>query len=149
MNSLNGQYSQKPLKAHYQLRKASEETDKRLNQVFEEQHPCKRDSNCLDKDLNKLFSVYQNVKPQPQGNVLDNTYHQGDIKPDALLENKEMAPSQYKDGAKMSYSEREALKKLPEHPSWPKFSGTGEYDHMKLIDFIDRLLIDLPTIPDY
>ncbi|MBW0563267.1 hypothetical protein O181_102982 [Austropuccinia psidii MF-1] len=123
--------------------------DKILNQIFEEQHPCKRDSNCLDKDLNNLFSVYQNVKPQPQGNVLDNIYHQGDIKPDALLENKERAPSQYKDGAKMSYSEREALTKLPEASSWAKFSGTGKYNHMDLIYFIDRLLIDVTRIPVY
>ncbi|MBW0585235.1 hypothetical protein O181_124950 [Austropuccinia psidii MF-1] len=49
----------------------------------------------------------------------------------------------------MSYSEKEALKQLPEASSWPKFSGTGEYDHMELIDFIDGLFIDVPSIPDY
>ncbi|MBW0481565.1 hypothetical protein O181_021280 [Austropuccinia psidii MF-1] len=57
---------------HSQLRKASEETNKRLNQVFEEQHHHKRDRDFLDQDLNKLFNVYQNMKPQPQGHVLDN-----------------------------------------------------------------------------
>ncbi|MBW0526453.1 hypothetical protein O181_066168 [Austropuccinia psidii MF-1] len=49
----------------------------------------------------------------------------------------------------MSYSEKEALKQLPEASSWLKFSGTGEYDHIELIDHIDGLLIDVPSIPDY
>ncbi|MBW0485158.1 hypothetical protein O181_024873 [Austropuccinia psidii MF-1] len=49
----------------------------------------------------------------------------------------------------MSYSEKEAVKNLPEASSWPKFSGTGEYDHMELIDYIDGLFIDVPGIPDY
>ncbi|MBW0548741.1 hypothetical protein O181_088456 [Austropuccinia psidii MF-1] len=49
----------------------------------------------------------------------------------------------------MSYSEEEALKQLPEVSSWPKFSVTGEYDHMELIDYIDGLFIDVPSIPDY
>ncbi|MBW0577449.1 hypothetical protein O181_117164 [Austropuccinia psidii MF-1] len=49
----------------------------------------------------------------------------------------------------MSYSEKEALKQLPEASSWPKFSGTGEYDHMELINYIDGLFIYLPSIPDY
>ncbi|MBW0537425.1 hypothetical protein O181_077140 [Austropuccinia psidii MF-1] len=49
----------------------------------------------------------------------------------------------------MSYSEKEALKQLPEASSWPTFSGTGEYDHMKLIDYIDGIFIDVPSIPDY
>ncbi|MBW0577128.1 hypothetical protein O181_116843 [Austropuccinia psidii MF-1] len=34
-----------------QLRKASEDTNEILNQVFEEQHHCKRDRDCLDNDL--------------------------------------------------------------------------------------------------
>ncbi|MBW0461754.1 hypothetical protein O181_001469 [Austropuccinia psidii MF-1] len=68
---------------HAHLRKASEETNKRLNEVFEEQNHCKRDRDCLDQDLNKLFNVYHNMKPQPQGHVLDNPYHQEDIKPDS------------------------------------------------------------------
>ncbi|MBW0488668.1 hypothetical protein O181_028383 [Austropuccinia psidii MF-1] len=59
-----------------QLSKASEETNKRLNQVFEEQHHCKRDRDCLDQDLNKLFHFYHIMKPQPQGHVLDNPYLQ-------------------------------------------------------------------------
>ncbi|MBW0487269.1 hypothetical protein O181_026984 [Austropuccinia psidii MF-1] len=49
----------------------------------------------------------------------------------------------------MSYSEKEVLRPLPEASSWPKFSGTGEYDHMKHIDHIDGLFIDVPSIPDY
>ncbi|MBW0556711.1 hypothetical protein O181_096426 [Austropuccinia psidii MF-1] len=49
----------------------------------------------------------------------------------------------------MSYSEKEALKQLPEASSWPKFSGTGEYDHMELRDYIDGLYIDVTIIPDY
>ncbi|MBW0542591.1 hypothetical protein O181_082306 [Austropuccinia psidii MF-1] len=130
-----------------QLRKASEETNKRLNQVFEEQHHCKRDRDSLDQDLNKLFNVYQNMKPHPQGHVFDNPYHQ-DIKPDALLKNKARSPSQYQDGDNMSYSEKEALKQLSEASSWHTFSGTGEYDHMELIDYIYGLFIDVPSIPD-
>ncbi|MBW0463403.1 hypothetical protein O181_003118 [Austropuccinia psidii MF-1] len=93
---------------HSQLIKASEETNKRLNQVFEEQNHCKRDRDCLYKDINKSFNVYQNMKPQPQGHVLDNTYHPEDIKPDSLLVNKARSPSQYQDGNNMSYSEKEA-----------------------------------------
>ncbi|MBW0469241.1 hypothetical protein O181_008956 [Austropuccinia psidii MF-1] len=89
------------------------------------------------------------MKPQPQGHVLDNPYHQQDIKPAAVLENKARSPSQYQDGENMSYSEKEELKQPPEASSWPKFSGTGEYDHMELIDYIDGLFIDVPSIPKY
>ncbi|MBW0524923.1 hypothetical protein O181_064638 [Austropuccinia psidii MF-1] len=115
---------------HAQLRKASEETNKRLNLVFEEQHHIKRDRDCLYQDINKLFNFYHNMKPQPQGHFMDNPYHQDDIKPDAILMNKARSPSQYQDGDNMYYSEKEALKQLPEASSWPKFSGTGEYYHM-------------------
>ncbi|MBW0497625.1 hypothetical protein O181_037340 [Austropuccinia psidii MF-1] len=135
--------------AHAQLSKASEETNKRLNLVFEEQHHRKRDRDCLDQDINKLFNVYHNMKPQPQGHVTDNPYHKEDIKPDSMWVNKERSPSQYQDGDNMSYSEKEALKQLPEASSWPKFSGTGAYDHMEIIDYIDGLFIDVPRIPDY
>ncbi|MBW0511160.1 hypothetical protein O181_050875 [Austropuccinia psidii MF-1] len=134
---------------HAQLSKASEETNKRLNQVFEEQHHCKRERDFLDQDLNKLFNVYQNMKPQPQGHVLDNPYHQEDIKLDTVLENKARSPSQYQDGENMSYSEKEEFKQFPEATSWPKFSGTGEYDHMELIDYIYGIFIDVPRIQDY
>ncbi|MBW0470412.1 hypothetical protein O181_010127 [Austropuccinia psidii MF-1] len=48
---------------HAQLRKASAETKKRLNIVFEEQHHSKRDRDCLDQDINKLFNVYHSMKP--------------------------------------------------------------------------------------
>ncbi|MBW0471503.1 hypothetical protein O181_011218 [Austropuccinia psidii MF-1] len=80
---------------------------------------------------------------------MDNPYHQDNIKPDAMWMNKARSPSQYQDGDNMSYSEKEALKQLPEASSWPKVSGTGEYDHMELIDSIDGLFIDVPSIPDY
>ncbi|MBW0464987.1 hypothetical protein O181_004702 [Austropuccinia psidii MF-1] len=89
------------------------------------------------------------MKPQPQGHVLDNSYHHEDIKLDALLENKARPPSQDQDGEKMSYSEKEELKQLPQASRWPKLSVTGEYDHTNLIDYIDGLFIDVPSIPDY
>ncbi|MBW0534263.1 hypothetical protein O181_073978 [Austropuccinia psidii MF-1] len=66
-----------------------------------------------------------------------------------MLVNKARSPSKYHNGDNMSYSEKEALKKLPEPSSWLKFSGTGEYDHMELIDYIDELFIDVPGIPDH
>ncbi|MBW0556613.1 hypothetical protein O181_096328, partial [Austropuccinia psidii MF-1] len=134
---------------HAQLSKASEETNRRLNLVFEEQHHSKRDRDCLDQEINKFVNVYHNMKPHPQGHVMDNPYYQDDIKPDAMLISKERSPSQYQDGDNMSYTEKEAFKKLPEASSWPKFSVTGEYDHMELIDYIDGLFIDVPSIPDY
>ncbi|MBW0466875.1 hypothetical protein O181_006590 [Austropuccinia psidii MF-1] len=134
---------------HAQWSKASEETNKRLIQVFEEQNHYKRHRDCLDQDLNKLFNVYQNMKPQPQGHFLDNPYHQEDIKPDAILVNKERSPSQYQDEDNMSYSEKEALKQLPEASRSPKFSGTGGYEHMELINHIYGHFIDVPSIPDY
>ncbi|MBW0484284.1 hypothetical protein O181_023999 [Austropuccinia psidii MF-1] len=133
---------------HAQLRNASEETNKGLNKVFEEQRHCKRDSNCLDQDIN-FFNVYKNMKPQPQDNILDDPYHQEYIKPDALLVNKARSPSQYQDGDNLSYSEKEALKQLPEALIWPKFSSTAEYDHMELIDYLDGRFIKVPSIPDY
>ncbi|MBW0577950.1 hypothetical protein O181_117665 [Austropuccinia psidii MF-1] len=129
---------------HSQLSKAPEETNKRLKIVFEEQHHSRRDTDCLGQDINKLFNVYHKIKPQAQGHVKDNPYH-----PDAMLVNKEIFPSQYQDGDNMSYSEKEALKQLPESSSWPKPFGTGEYDHMELIDYIYRLFIDVASMPDY
>ncbi|MBW0523571.1 hypothetical protein O181_063286 [Austropuccinia psidii MF-1] len=89
------------------------------------------------------------MKPQPQGHVMDNPYNQEDIKPDAILVNKAQSPSQYQDEDDISYSEKKALNQLPQASSWPKFSGTGEYDHMELIDYIDGLFIAVPSIPDY
>ncbi|MBW0564355.1 hypothetical protein O181_104070 [Austropuccinia psidii MF-1] len=132
-----------------QLSKASEETNKRLNLVFEGQHHSKRDRDCLDQDINKLFNVYHSMKLQPQGHVMDNPYHQEDIKPDSMLMNKARSSSQYQDGNNMSYSEKEPLKQLPEAFSWPKLSGTGEYDDIELINYINGLFIDVPSIPDY
>ncbi|MBW0468248.1 hypothetical protein O181_007963 [Austropuccinia psidii MF-1] len=134
---------------HSQLSKASEETNKRLNIVFEEQKRSKRDKDCLDQDIKELFNVYHNLKPQPQAHVMHNPYQQDDIKPEAMLMNKARSPSQYQDGDNMSYSEKEGLKKVPEASSWPKFSGTGEYDLMELIDYIDGLFIDIPSTSDY
>ncbi|MBW0567199.1 hypothetical protein O181_106914 [Austropuccinia psidii MF-1] len=113
----------KPLQeGHAQLSKASEETKRRLNLVFEEQHQSKRDKDCLDQQINKLFDFYHNMKPQPQGHVMDNPYYQDDIKPDSMLVSKATSPSQYQDGDNMSYTEKEALKQLPEASSWCKFS---------------------------
>ncbi|MBW0469373.1 hypothetical protein O181_009088 [Austropuccinia psidii MF-1] len=134
---------------HAQLSKASKETNKRLNIVFEEQHHNKRDMDCLNQDINKLFNVYHNLKPQAQGHVMDNQYHQEDIKPDSMLVNKARSQYKYYDEDNMSYSEKQALKQLPEAPSRPKVSVTGESDHMELIDYIDELFIDVLSIQDY
>ncbi|MBW0549694.1 hypothetical protein O181_089409, partial [Austropuccinia psidii MF-1] len=71
-----------------QLSKASEETNKRLNIVFEEQHQSRRDRDCLDQDINKFFNVYHNMKPKPQGHLMENPYHPDEIKPDAMLVSK-------------------------------------------------------------
>ncbi|MBW0491209.1 hypothetical protein O181_030924 [Austropuccinia psidii MF-1] len=87
------------------------------------------------------------MKPQPQGHALDNPY-QEEIKPDVLLDNKPRSPSQYQNGDKMTYSEKEALKQLPKVSRWPNFSGVGQYDHMELIDYTDGLF-NVPRIPDY
>ncbi|MBW0526888.1 hypothetical protein O181_066603 [Austropuccinia psidii MF-1] len=90
---------------HAQLSKASEETNNILNLVFEKQNHSERDRDCLDQDINKLFNVYHNMKHQPKGDFMDNPYHQGDIKPDAMLMNNARFPSHYQDGDNMSYSE--------------------------------------------
>ncbi|MBW0536499.1 hypothetical protein O181_076214 [Austropuccinia psidii MF-1] len=134
---------------HAQLRNSCEETNKRLNLVFEEQNHSKRDRDFLDQGIKKLFHVYHKLKPQPQCHVMDNPYHQQDITTDSILVNKTRSPSQYQDGDNMSCSEKEALKQLPEASSWPKLPGTGEYNHMARIDYIDGLSIDVPSIPDY
>ncbi|MBW0488044.1 hypothetical protein O181_027759 [Austropuccinia psidii MF-1] len=89
------------------------------------------------------------MKPQPQGHVMDNPCHEDDMKTDAKLIKKSRSLSQYQDGDDLSYSYKEALKQLPDASSWAGFSGTGEYDHMELIDYIDGLYIDVPSIPDY
>ncbi|MBW0498990.1 hypothetical protein O181_038705 [Austropuccinia psidii MF-1] len=49
----------------------------------------------------------------------------------------------------MSYLEKGALEHLPEASRWPKISGTGEYDYMELIAYIDGVFIDVPSTPDY
>ncbi|MBW0564387.1 hypothetical protein O181_104102 [Austropuccinia psidii MF-1] len=88
---------------HAQFSKASEETNKRLHLVFEEQHHSKRDRDSLDRDINKLCNVYHSMKLQPQGHDMDNPYHQDDTKLDGMLMNKARSPSQYQDGDNMSY----------------------------------------------
>ncbi|MBW0575084.1 hypothetical protein O181_114799 [Austropuccinia psidii MF-1] len=118
---------------HAQLSKASGETNRRLKQFLEEQNRCRKESHYLDQEMNKLLNVYLNMKPKPQGHILDYPYHQEYIKPDALLVNKARYPSQYQDADNMPYSEKEDFKQLPEAICWHKFSGTGEYDHMELI----------------
>ncbi|MBW0488949.1 hypothetical protein O181_028664 [Austropuccinia psidii MF-1] len=134
---------------HAVSRKAFEETNKRLNIVFEEHHHSRRDRDFLDQDMNKLFNVYHSMKPQPQGHVMDNPYYQDDIKTDAVLVNKAGSPSKYQDGDNMSSSEKKALKQLPEVSRYPKLSGTVEYDDMEPIDYIYGIFIDVPSIPDY
>ncbi|MBW0517395.1 hypothetical protein O181_057110 [Austropuccinia psidii MF-1] len=89
------------------------------------------------------------MKHQPEGHVLENPYHQEDIKPVSVLMNKARSPFQYQDGYNMSYSEKEALKQFLEVSIWPKSSGAGEYDHIKLADYIIGLFIDVKRIPDY
>ncbi|MBW0547002.1 hypothetical protein O181_086717 [Austropuccinia psidii MF-1] len=89
---------------HAQLSKASEETNKRLKILFEEKHHRRRDRDCLVQDIKKLFNVYHNMKPQPQGHVMNNPYYHDEIKPDSMLVNKARSPSQYQDGDNMSYS---------------------------------------------
>ncbi|MBW0468515.1 hypothetical protein O181_008230 [Austropuccinia psidii MF-1] len=132
------------------LGKASEETKRRLNLVSEEENDCKRDRKYLDEDIDKLFRVCQNIKPQTQGHVSGNTpYHQEDIIPNVQLDNKQREPSKYQVGNSTAYLEKEALKQLPEATSWPKFSGVGGYDHMELINYIDGLFIDVESIPHY
>ncbi|MBW0522982.1 hypothetical protein O181_062697 [Austropuccinia psidii MF-1] len=49
----------------------------------------------------------------------------------------------------MSFPEKEDIKHLPEASKQPKFSGTGEYDHMEPIYYIYGLFNDVPNIPDY
>ncbi|MBW0574590.1 hypothetical protein O181_114305 [Austropuccinia psidii MF-1] len=71
-----------------------EENNKRLSKVFEEQHHCKRDRECLDQEINKMFNFYQSMKPQPEGHALEDPYHQEDIKPISLLVNKAIYLSQ-------------------------------------------------------
>ncbi|MBW0570343.1 hypothetical protein O181_110058 [Austropuccinia psidii MF-1] len=133
-----------------ELYKASEDKKRRLNQVLEEQNQCKRDREYLDQDIDKLVNFCQKMKPKTQEHVSgNNPYHQEDIKPDALLEKRPRSQSQYQDGDKMTYSEKEALKQLPEASSWPKFSGIGEYDQMEIIDYIDGLFIDVLSLPHY
>ncbi|MBW0559348.1 hypothetical protein O181_099063 [Austropuccinia psidii MF-1] len=106
---------------HAQSSKASEETKQILNLVFEEQHHRRRDRDCLDQDINKLFNVYHNLTPQPQGQVMENQYQPDDIKPDCMLMNKERSPSQYQQGDNMSYSDTRAnlasiIAPLPHRP---------------------------------
>ncbi|MBW0567455.1 hypothetical protein O181_107170 [Austropuccinia psidii MF-1] len=56
-----------------ELCKASEDTKRRPNQVLEEKNHCKRDSEYLDQDIDKLFNFCQTMKPQTQGHASENT----------------------------------------------------------------------------
>ncbi|MBW0495577.1 hypothetical protein O181_035292 [Austropuccinia psidii MF-1] len=87
------------------------------------------------------------MNPQAEGYALENPYLLENIKPDALLVNKARSPSHYQDGDNMYYTGKEALKKLPEASRWAKFSCIGEYDHIKLIHYIDGHIIHVPSIP--
>ncbi|MBW0462297.1 hypothetical protein O181_002012 [Austropuccinia psidii MF-1] len=90
------------------------------------------------------------MKPQIQGHVFGNNPHlQEEIKPYSPMESKYRSQSQYQNGDNMTYSEKEALRQLSEVTFWPKLSGVGKYDHMELVDYIDRLFIYLPSITDY
>ncbi|MBW0521120.1 hypothetical protein O181_060835 [Austropuccinia psidii MF-1] len=90
------------------------------------------------------------MNPQTQGHVSENTpYHQEYIKLNDLLEKKPRSQSKYQDGDRMTYSEKEALKQLPEASRFPQFTGIGEYNHMELIDYTYGIFTDVPCIPDY
>ncbi|MBW0495435.1 hypothetical protein O181_035150 [Austropuccinia psidii MF-1] len=110
-----------------ELYKASEDTKRRLNDVLEEKNHCKRDIKYLDQDIDEMFNYCQKMKPQHKG----------------------ISQSQYQDGDKMNCSQKEESKQLPEASSWPEFSGIGEYDQLEIIDYIDGLFTDVPSIPDY
>ncbi|MBW0487173.1 hypothetical protein O181_026888 [Austropuccinia psidii MF-1] len=125
----------------------AEKTQKQFAELQESHERMKTLTASMDKIVKTLQEGHAQSKPQ--GHVMDNLYHQDDIKPDSMLMNKTRSPSQYQDGNNMSYSEKESLKQLPEVSSWPKFTVTGEYDFMELIDYIDGLFIDVPSIPDY
>ncbi|MBW0536154.1 hypothetical protein O181_075869 [Austropuccinia psidii MF-1] len=84
------------------LSRASEDTNRGLNQVLEEKHHSKREIIFINQNLEdlykymkKLFNVYQNRYPQAQGNVQGNItepYKQEDIKPNAQLESRKRSP---------------------------------------------------------
>ncbi|MBW0546321.1 hypothetical protein O181_086036 [Austropuccinia psidii MF-1] len=107
-------------------------------------------SQFVEQTQKEFERLHEKINPQTQGHVSGKApYHKEDIKPDSLLEKKPRSQSQYQDGDKITYSEKEALKLLPVASSWPKFSGIGECDHMELIDYIDGLFTDVPSRPDY
>ncbi|MBW0531110.1 hypothetical protein O181_070825 [Austropuccinia psidii MF-1] len=100
---------------HAQLSKACEETNKRLNIIFEEQQHSRRDRDCLYQDINKFLNVYHNMKPQPQGHVMDNPYPQ--MTPNQmpcwttrqdLYHNTSIQMSQYSEQTQKEFAELEA-----------------------------------------
>ncbi|MBW0484050.1 hypothetical protein O181_023765 [Austropuccinia psidii MF-1] len=98
----------------------------------------------MNQDINKSYNERQKIQPQTHGHVFGNALHlKEDIKPGGPMEIKYRSPSQYQDGDNMTYSEKEVLKQLPEATVAPKFSCVGEYDHMRLIDYVDLLFIDV------
>ncbi|MBW0492399.1 hypothetical protein O181_032114 [Austropuccinia psidii MF-1] len=77
------------------------------------------------------------MKPHPQGHALDNLC-QEEIKPDFLLGNKPRSPSQYQDRDHMTYSEKEALKKLQRPQDGPNSLVTLEDNANTLQDLRKR-----------
>ncbi|MBW0483754.1 hypothetical protein O181_023469 [Austropuccinia psidii MF-1] len=80
-------------KGDSKLRKCSEETNKRLKQVLEEQYHSERYRDYLGQYIKRLFNLCKNIKPQSKGHVFgNNTNLQEDIKADALMESKYGSP---------------------------------------------------------
>ncbi|MBW0507366.1 hypothetical protein O181_047081 [Austropuccinia psidii MF-1] len=123
-----------PQASHEMMKKLTASMDKIVKDLQEGQSQLRKASEGTNKRLNLVFGEQHHSKRD---------------RDDPMFVNKESSPSQYQDGDNMCYSEKEALKQLPEASSWPKFSGTGEYDHMKLINYIYGLFIDVTRIPDY
>ena len=139
-----------------------ETKNKQLNSILEEQQAVRRDlrniqyqQEILEKEVDFLYK-----KEEKEDNFFPQTTQ--DDKPITKVKEEEsenQAPesqdpklrseSIYQDGENLSYSEKQALKQLPDVVNWPKFSGIGEYDHMELIDYINGLFVDVPKIPDY
>ncbi|MBW0562721.1 hypothetical protein O181_102436 [Austropuccinia psidii MF-1] len=95
----------------------------------------------------KFFNVCQNINSQDQKIVPNTTYtpyHKEDRKPNSLMKYEHRSTSIYQDKYKMTNSEKEALRQLPQATICLEFSCVGEYDHMELIYYIY-----LPSIPDY
>ncbi|MBW0493617.1 hypothetical protein O181_033332 [Austropuccinia psidii MF-1] len=87
----------------------------------------------MEHKTNILFHVCQKMYPQKQENSLDNIptlFKQEDIKQSSQLDSMKRPPLPYQYWDNMTYSEKEALKQLPEAKVRPEFSVVGEYNHM-------------------